>query len=387
MGEVTEVHLVAGTRPEAIKLAPLVPALRAHGMRPVFVASGQHPTMVHQALDAFGLEPDVTLSIDRGSGSQAELMAALTTQLEKHWGQRTPDAVVVQGDTTTVLAAAMVAFWAKLPIAHVEAGLRSHDLAAPFPEEGNRRLVGQISRLHLAPTADARANLEREGTRAADIVVTGNTVIDAVLDIAARGGRVADPRVAAFVERARTGRSRLLLVTAHRRESWGEPLDRVLNAVLLLLDKYSDVEVVLPAHPNPAVAQQVRTALGAHPRVLVTEPLAYPILVATLAASTLVLSDSGGIQEEAPSFGVPVIVLREVTERMEAVDAGCAVLVGTDRDAVLAQACRLLDDADERAAMVSRGNPFGDGRAADRCAAAISWMLGRADTVPTEFRF
>ncbi|WP_231737709.1 UDP-N-acetylglucosamine 2-epimerase (non-hydrolyzing) [Mycobacterium sp. IS-1742] len=383
----TEVHLVAGTRPEAIKLAPLVPALRAQGMTPVFVASGQHPTMVHQALDAFGLEPDVTLSIDRGSGSQAELMAALTVQLENHWRQRTPAAVVVQGDTTTVLAAAMVAFWAKVPIAHVEAGLRSHDLAAPFPEEGNRRLVGQISRLHLAPTVEARANLEREGTRSGDIVVTGNTVIDAVLGIAARSGPVADARVAEFVERAGSGRSRLVLVTAHRRESWGEPLDRVLTAVALLLDKYSDVEVVLPAHPNPAVAAQVRSVLGAHPRVLVTEPLAYPVLVATLAAATLVLSDSGGIQEEAPSFGVPVIVLREVTERMEAVDAGCAVLVGTDRDAVLANACRLLDDPDERAAMVSKGNPFGDGRAAERSAAAISWMLGRTDRPPAEFRF
>lgn len=383
----TEVHLVAGTRPEAIKLAPLVPALRAQGMTPVFVASGQHPTMVHQALDAFGLEPDVTLNIERGGGGQAELMAALTLQLDKHWQRRTPAAVVVQGDTTTVLAAAMVAFWSKLPIAHVEAGLRSHDLAAPFPEEGNRRLVGQISRLHLAPTAEARANLEREGASAEDIVVTGNTVIDAVLSIAGRGGRVTDPRVGAFVERARTGRSRLLLVTAHRRESWGEPLDRVLRAVLLLLDKYSDVEVVLPAHPNPAVAEHVRAVLGEHPRVLVTEPLAYPVLVATLAASTLVLSDSGGIQEEAPSFGVPVIVLREVTERMEAVDAGCAVLVGTDRDAVLDHACRLLDDPDERAAMVSKGNPFGDGRAAQRCAAAIAWMLGRTERAPKEFRF
>lgn len=387
MGDVTEVHLVAGTRPEAIKLAPLMPALRAQGMTPVFVASGQHPTMVHQALHAFGLEPDVTLSVDRGSGGQAELSAALTMQLEKYWGRGNPDAVVVQGDTTTVLAAALAAFWGKLPIAHVEAGLRSHDLAAPFPEEGNRRLVGQISRLHLAPTAGARANLEREGVRASDIVVTGNTVVDAVRRIAARGGRVADAGVADAVARARAGHSRLVLVTAHRRESWGEPLDRVLNAVLLVLDKYSDVEVVLPAHPNPAVARQVRTVLDEHPRVLVTEPLAYPVLVSTLTAATLVLSDSGGIQEEAPSFGVPVIVLREVTERMEAVDAGCAVLVGTDRDAVLDHACRLLDDPAERAAMVANGNPFGDGRAAERCAAAISWMLGRTDRAPVEFRY
>jgi len=387
MGPVTEVHLVAGTRPEAIKLAPLVSALRDEGLDPVFIASGQHPTMVHQALDAFGLQSDVALTIDRGSGSQAQLVAGLTVALEEYWNHRPPAAVVVQGDTTTVLSAAMVAFWAKVPITHVEAGLRSHDLAAPIPEEGNRRLVGQVARLHLAPTGDALANLTREGIPVENIVVTGNTVVDAVLKIAAQRRAIEDARVARFVERARAGQSRLLLVTAHRRESWGEPLNRVLQAVLLLLDKYADVEVVLPAHPNPAVGEQVRAYLQDHPRVVVTEPLPYPDLVSTLAASTLVLSDSGGIQEEAPSFGVPVIVLRDVTERMEAVNAGCAVLVGTDRDAVCGTACRLLDDQALRRAMVSRGNPFGDGRAADRSARAIAWMLGRRDVAPSGFSF
>jgi UDP-N-acetylglucosamine 2-epimerase (non-hydrolysing) len=379
-----EIHLVAGTRPEAIKLAPLVPSLKEIGFEPVLVASGQHPTMVHQALASFGLQPDVVLSIDRKGGGQAELVAALTVALERQWAAP-PDAVVVQGDTTTALAAAMVAFWAKAPIVHLEAGLRSHDLSAPFPEEGNRRLLSQIAALHLAPTADARANLEREGIAEQDIVVTGNTVVDAVLEIAAQRRPIEDPAIARSVARARAGQSRLLLVTAHRRESWGAPLNMVLDAVNHLLDTYPDVEVVLPAHPNPAVKQQVRSALGQHPRVAVTEPLSYPVLVGVLEACTLVLSDSGGIQEEAPSFGVPVIVLRDVTERMEAVNTGCAILVGTEYAAICGVASRLLDNPSQRAAMVAAGNPFGDGKAAQRAAESIAWLLGRHDSAPAQF--
>lgn len=254
-----------------------------------------------------------------------------------------------------------------------------------FPEEGNRRLIGRIAKLHLAPTVDARANLQREGVPGDDVVVTGNTVVDAVLEIAAQRRPIEDPTVAHVVERARAGRSRLLLVTAHRRESWGEPLDRILKAVLHILETYPDVEVVLPAHPNPLVKEQVRGQLGTHPRVVVTEPLSYPALVGVLAACTLVLSDSGGIQEEAPSFGVPVIVLRDVTERMEAVNAGCAVLVGTDFHAICEAASRLLDNPVQRAAMVARGNPFGDGRAAERAADAIAWMLGLRESRPIDF--
>jgi UDP-N-acetylglucosamine 2-epimerase (non-hydrolysing) len=381
---VVEVHLIAGTRPEAIKLAPLVPALREAGLQPVFVASGQHPTMVHQALDAFGLKPDVSLRVDRSSGTQAELIAGLTLALERQW-TRPPGAIVVQGDTTTVLAAALVAFWAKAPVVHLEAGLRSHDLMAPFPEEANRRLVGQLAALHLAPTVDARSNLLREGIAADDVLVTGNTVVDAVLEIAAQRRPIEDPLVAEFVELARARKRRLLLVTVHRRESWGEPLGRVLTALQRLLDEYPDVEVVLPCHPNPAVGQQVRAALGDHPRACVTEPLSYPVLVTVLSSATLVLSDSGGIQEEAPSFGVPVLVLRDVTERMEAVNSGCAILIGTNADAIGQTAMRLLDHPAERAAMVSRGNPFGDGKAAERAAAGIAWMLGTCDSPPVQF--
>lgn len=379
------VHLIAGTRPEAIKLAPLVPALRDEGLEPVFLASGQHPTMVHQALDAFGLAPDLTLKINRRSGTQAELMAELIATLAPLSDK--PRAVVVQGDTTTVLAAAMVAFWSKTPVVHLEAGLRSHDLSAPFPEEANRKMVGQIARLHLAPTADAQANLVSEGVAKEDVVVTGNTVVDAVLAISQRRNRIDAAEVSRFVERARAGISRLLLVTMHRRESWGAPLDRVLSSVHGLLEAYQDVEIIVPAHPNPQVGAQVRKALGHHPRALVVPPLSYEVLVPVLAASTLVLSDSGGIQEEAPTFGVPVLVLRDVTERMEAVHAGCAVLVGTDPRAICATASRLLDDETERRAMVAGGNPFGDGMAAQRAAAAIAWMLGRKSAAPEEFVF
>jgi UDP-N-acetylglucosamine 2-epimerase (non-hydrolysing) len=382
---IVEIHLIAGTRPEAVKLAPLVSALTACDLQPVLVASGQHPAMVQQALDAFDLVPDETLRIDRGAGRQAELMAVLAPALDTLWHRRRPAAVVVQGDTTTTLAGALTAFWAGVPVVHLEAGLRSHDLAAPFPEEGNRRMVSQIAALHLPPTEAARLNLEAEGRAGPGVIVTGNTAVDAVLTVAARGLPIADAGVSDLVRRARAGRSRLLLVTVHRRESWGAPLDGVLQAVRTLVLRHDDVEVVLPAHPNPDVRRQVRDVLDGTPRILVTDPLPYPDLVAALAASTLVLSDSGGIQEEAPSFGVPVLVLREVTERMEAVHAGCALLLGTDTDRIVGTASALLAEPAARAAMMTAGNPFGDGSAAVRAAEAIAWLLGARERRPADF--
>lgn len=380
-----EVHLISGTRPEAIKLAPLAPALRTRGLHPVHLATGQHPTMVHQALGAFGTAPDVALTIDRGNGGQADLTAALIRALSDYLRERRPAAVVVQGDTTSALAGALSAFWAQIPVVHLEAGLRSHDLASPFPEEGNRKLIGQIARMHLPPTDSARRNLEAEGCTGPNVVVTGNTVVDAVLAIAQRDRAFSEASLEPVLDRARDGSSRLLLVTVHRRESWGAPLDDVLRAVRTILHTHADVEVVLPAHPNPAVRAQVVRALGSEPRAHVTDPLAYPDLVAVLASATLVISDSGGIQEEAPTFGVPVLVAREVTERLEAVEAGCAMLLGTDADLIRGTASRLLDDDDARRAMTSRGNPFGDGHAAARAAAAIAWLLGRTKSRPAPF--
>ncbi len=381
------VHLIGGTRPEAIKLAPLAGALRQAGrIQPLLVASGQHPAMFQQGLAACGLRPDAAVRVRRVLGSQPELMSQLITGLDAHLDRHRADAVVVQGDTTTALAAALSAFWRRVPVVHLEAGLRSHDLAAPFPEEANRRLIDQLAAIHLAPTPRAAANLAREGLPNDSVLVIGNTVVDAVLDVTGRPALDVDLRLLALERRAAAGRCRLVLVTVHRRESWGAPLDRVLAAVSEIVARHRDVEVVLPAHPNPAVRAQVAVALGGQPRVLVTEPLPYPQLSRLLAASTLVLSDSGGLQEEAPSFGVPVLVLREVTERVEAIEAGCAVLLGTDRDAIVHTATRLLADEDARVAMTAVGNPFGDGLAGVRAEQALAWMLGLCSAPPEEFQ-
>ncbi|UJW31205.1 UDP-N-acetylglucosamine 2-epimerase (non-hydrolyzing) [Saccharothrix sp. AJ9571] len=382
-----EVQFVAGTRPEALKIAPVAAALRRRGrLRPVVVASGQHPTMVHQALAMFGMAPDEELPVRRTVGSQPEFFAHVLPALDALWRRRPPAAVVVQGDTSTTFAAALVAFWHRLPVVHLEAGLRSHDLSAPFPEEANRRFVSIASTLHLAPTPTAARHLDNEGIPMARVVVTGNTAVDAVHAMTARPRDFAEPRLSDVEGRALSGQRRVVLVTVHRRESWGVPMDRVLRAVRTLVRAHEDIEVVLPAHPNPAVRAQVENTLRGCERVLVTGPLEYADLVRLLAVSTLVLSDSGGIQEEAPTFSVPVLVLRDVTERLEAVEAGCAILVGTDEERILATAGALLDDPAAAAAMASRGNPFGDGRAAERTEAALAHLLGLTDTRPQPFQ-
>ncbi|NKQ52535.1 UDP-N-acetylglucosamine 2-epimerase (non-hydrolyzing) [Amycolatopsis sp. K13G38] len=381
-----EALLVAGTRPEAIKLAPLALAMAAAGrIRPIVLAAGQHPTMVHEALAAFGLRPDAELRLDRRTGALAELAAAVVAGIDRLLAERGPAVVVVQGDTTTAAMAAQAAFWRQIPVVHLEAGLRSHDLYSPFPEEANRKIIGQVAALHLAPTTEAQANLAAEGIAGPNLLTIGNTVVDAVRTIAGLSRECSDARLEAAIERARSGGTRLVLVTAHRRESWGAPLNEVLRAVADLVAAHPDIEVVLPVHPNPLVGDQVRTVLGGLPRVTLTEALPYQDLVRALSAATLVISDSGGIQEEAPSFGAPVLVLREVTERMEAVRAGCALLVGTDRAKLTGAANRLLRDEQARRAMTAAGNPFGDGSSADRAEQAIAWLLRLAAEPPAEF--
>jgi UDP-N-acetylglucosamine 2-epimerase (non-hydrolysing) len=376
MTTLPEIHLIAGTRPEAIKLAPVAAAMRAAGrLRPVLVASGQHTTMVTQALAAFDLRPDVALPLTRVSGSQSELLTEMVRELDQLFAERTPAAVIVQGDTTTALAGALAAFWRRIPVVHLEAGLRSGDLDSPFPEEANRKLVGQLAALHLAPTTLAATNLLNENVSAANVLITGNTVVDAALHIAAKELPFDDARVAAAVDAAAHGEGRLLLVTAHRRESWGEPLDRILAAVRRIVAAYPDVRVVLPAHANPAVRAQVEAGLAGTPRVTITDPLPYPALARLLSHAYLALTDSGGIQEEAPSFGVPALVLREVTERVESLNVGCAKLVGTDEDLIVAEAARLLDDRARRDSMTANGNPYGDGEAAARTEQAVAALL------------
>jgi UDP-N-acetylglucosamine 2-epimerase (non-hydrolysing) len=375
--------LVGGTRPEAIKLAPVVEALRTHGrMRPVLIASGQHESMFEQALTAFSMYPDIKLRIERRTGSQPELLRELVRVLDEQMVHRKPAAVVVQGDTTTALSGALTAFWHKVPVVHLEAGLRSHNLRGPFPEEANRKLLAQISSLHLAPTTRAVANLHAEGISGPSVQLTGNTVVDAVFSIAGRPTTYSDPRLAGVEQRVRAGQSRLLLVTVHRRESSGPPLAGIMAGLRTVLEHHKDVEVVLPVHPNPEIRDQVMAGVSGVDRVHLTAPLHYVEFCRLLSVARLVLSDSGGVQEEAPSFGVPVLVLRDVTERMEAVEAGCSTLVGTDARVIADHATRLLSGSCPRST-IKHANPFGDGRAAQRAAHAIASLLGLGQSDPT----
>ncbi|WP_033438452.1 non-hydrolyzing UDP-N-acetylglucosamine 2-epimerase [Saccharothrix sp. NRRL B-16314] len=374
-----EVVLLAGTRPEAVKIAPVALALADHPvLRPVIVHSGQHAGVVGPALRAFGLVADVELDVPRASGSQSELLSLLVPKFDRVLRTRAPAVVLVQGDTTTALAGALAAFWRGIPVAHLEAGLRTGDLAGPFPEEGTRQMIARIASLHLAPTDDAAAVLLDENLSDREIVVTGNTVVDAVERTALADRPARDPDLA-LLERVLDERSeRLVLVTVHRRESWGEPLERVLHSVRAIADRHPDVRVLLPAHPNPEVRAAARDVLGGHDRIVVTEPLDYPDLVRALRRAALVLTDSGGIQEEAPSFGVPVLVLRDTTERTAAVDAGCAWLVGTDPIRILAEAGWVLGS---RLRLPLGRNPFGDGSAASRVRGALERLVG----LPSDF--
>lgn len=373
-----DVQLIVGTRPEAIKAAPVALALadrHSHtGIRPVIIHSGQHRCVVEQALTPFGLFPDEWLAVRRDNGDQAELFAGLLPAFDGLLARTKPAAVIVQGDTSTTLAGALAAFWRNVPVVHLEAGLRTRDLTAPFPEEGNRQLVARIASLHLAPTQAAADALRAESLPCPDIVVTGNTVVDAAHHIARLDQPARDPLLVATERELERVGGRLVLVTAHRRESWGAPLDRILTAVGRIADEHADVRVLFPAHPNPVVRGQVTAALGTHPRVTVTEPLDYPDLIRVLRRAALVLTDSGGVQEEAPSFATPVLVLRDTTERTEAVDAGRAWLVGTDTDRVVTEATRLLA---ERPTWPVDENPYGDGKAAARVLDALEVLLRR----------
>ncbi len=363
---VKTVAVVFGTRPEAVKLAPVVAELRRHpDLRVRVVATAQHREMLDQALAVFGVAPDVDLDLMRPGQTLPDLTARLVTALANTFEAERPDAVLVQGDTTTAFAGALAAFYAHAPVGHVEAGLRSGVPDDPFPEEANRRLVGVLADLHFAPTPRAANNLRREGVPEARILVTGNTVIDALLGVLRALPSAPAPN----------GRRRLLM-TMHRRENWGGPIREVCVAVREVLEARPDVELLFPVHRNPLVREEVGGVLAGHPRVELAEPLDYGELVRAMRDCTLVLTDSGGIQEEAPTLGKPVLVLRRTTERPEAVEAGCARLVGTERAAVRGELMRLLDEPAAYAAMAHVANPFGDGRASERVALALRQRLG-----------
>jgi len=360
----TTVLAIVGTRPEVIKMAPVLAALGAENgrVRPVLCSTGQHRELVDQALRIFDLRPDVSLDVMRPDQSLSQLTSTLFQSLDCVVRDLRPDWVVAQGDTTSVMVSAMTAFYHRLRFAHVEAGLRTGDLASPFPEEMNRLVADKLSTLMFAPTERARRNLLAEGVDAAAIHVTGNTVVDALLAIAKReydwaGGPLGGvPRD-----------KRLVLVTAHRRESFGAALRCQCDAIAEIATRFArDTHVVWPLHPNPQVLEPVRARLARASNVTLLAPLDYVSQVHLMKRAALILTDSGGIQEEAPTFGVPVLVLRDKTERPEGIDAGVARLIGSDPARIVSEATALLSDAAAHAAMSGRVNPYGDGRAAGR---------------------
>ncbi len=354
---------VVGTRPEAIKMAPVILALKQLTTVNVRVlTTAQHRHLLDQVMNIFDIKPDIDLDIMRHNQSLTWLAARLLFEMEEVLLSEQPDAVLAQGDTTTVMTVALACFYHKIPFGHVEAGLRTGDIHNPFPEEMNRVIAGRLAKWHFAPTESARQNLLCEGILDSDIVVTGNTVIDALLSIVDQAVElpvVLDPS------------KRLILVTVHRRENFGEPFERVCRALLTILDRNPDVQILYPVHPNPNVRITAYKMLGKHPRVVLCEPLDYLPFVTAMKRAYFILSDSGGVQEEAPALGRPVLVLRHETERPEAVEEGVVKLVGTDLDVIVTESQRLLDDEAAYRSMARGVSPYGDGHAADRIVSVL----------------
>jgi UDP-N-acetylglucosamine 2-epimerase (non-hydrolysing) len=357
------VATVIGTRPEAIKLAPVIGAMAASPERfaQSVVATAQHRNLLDQMCANLELSLDHDLDLMREDQGIADYASRSLGSLASLFDRIRPDVVVVQGDTTTVMTAALAAKYTGAQVAHVEAGLRSFDLAQPFPEEINRRIASVLANVHFAPTETARANLAAEGIRPEAIYVTGNTIVDAV-----RAAATDTPFDDASLSAAASGSNRVILVTAHRRENHGAPLAEICGALLRLVGVYDDVEIVFPVHPNPHVREVVHSLLGATPRILLCEPLGYLDMLRMMRRSWIVLTDSGGLQEEAPTLGKPVLVLREVTERPEVIDAGAGVLVGTSADRIVDAVRELHDDPGRYVQMTSHGSLFGDGHASER---------------------
>jgi UDP-N-acetylglucosamine 2-epimerase (non-hydrolysing) len=361
---------VFGTRPEAIKLAPVV--RRLGEWKDQFdcrvAVTGQHRGLLDQVLEVFSIEPHHDLSVMQPGQTLHGVTSRMMAALEPVMKSEQPDWVLVHGDTTTALCGALAAFYSGVRVGHVEAGLRTGDLLSPFPEEMNRVVVGRLAALHFAPTEASAANLRREGIKGDDIVITGNTGIDAVLEIR---DAIASGRLVAEGLPTLDATKKLIVVTGHRRESFGDGFERIC-AALAKLSERGDTEIVYAVHPNPNVTEPVRRHLGGRANVHLIDPLSYVPFVALMMRAHLILTDSGGIQEEAPSLGKPVLVMREKTERPEAVDAGTAVLVGTDADRMVEECSKLLDDPAEHARRTRIHNPYGDGQAALRIRAELA---------------
>jgi UDP-N-acetylglucosamine 2-epimerase (non-hydrolysing) len=351
--------VIIGTRPEAIKMAPVVKAIAEFPtmLQPIVCVTGQHREMLDQVLDIFQITPDYDLNVMQPNQTLSTLTANLITGLDKVMLEAKPDWVLVQGDTTSAMAAGLVAFYQNVKIGHIEAGLRTHDRKQPFPEEVNRRITDLMSDLYFTPTQETRANLLREGVPETSILVTGNTVIDALL-MTAHNVREEPLHE---VEVALDGK-RMILVTSHRRENFGEPFQNVCRALKALAERYTnDAVLVFPVHYNPNVREPARNILGGVPNIVLTDPVNYKTMVKLMARSHLVLTDSGGIQEEAPSLHKPLVILRDVTERQEVVTAGAGLLVGCDESAIVREVTRLMEDVAHYKAMSTVPNPYGDG--------------------------
>jgi UDP-N-acetylglucosamine 2-epimerase (non-hydrolysing) len=357
-----------GTRPEAIKLAPVIRelALRSKEFRPVVLVTGQHRHMLDQVLRVFDIEPDYDLNLMRPGQSLSDVTVGVMRGVERVLLRFRPDMVIVQGDTTSALASALASFYQRVPVGHVEAGLRTNDKYSPYPEEMNRRLVGSLADLHFAPTRRAKDNLLREGVPRSHVHVTGNTIVDSLKAMLRSKAKWHVPVLDAIVPH-----HRVILVTAHRRESFGPGLEDICRALRMIVERNPDVDVIYPVHLNPKVRKPAHAILGGVERIHLIEPLDYLPFVRLMERSYLILTDSGGIQEEAPALGKPVLVMREVTERPEAVEAGTAKLVGTDAEGIISESERLLHNTVAYNKMARARNPFGDGRAATRIAAAL----------------
>ncbi len=351
---------IFGTRPEAIKMAPVVHTLSSDERFEVIITvTAQHREMLDQFLRFFEMQPRYDLNIMREGQTLADITSKAVKGIDKVLRDEKPDLILVQGDTTTAFVGALVAYYHKIPCGHIEAGLRTKDKFAPFPEEINRRLIGAIADLHFAPTQGAKRNLLNEGVNEGNIFVTGNTVVDALLWTLKR---LPEPS---------KGKAKMILVTAHRRENWGEPMERICRALRRIADKFPDVRIVFPMHKNPVVRKVAYREMGGHERIQLCEPPDYFEFVRLLRDSYLIVTDSGGVQEEAPTLGKPVLVLREKTERPEAVEAGVVKIVGTDEERIVDEVSKLITDDSAYKAMQRPVNPYGDGKASQRIKKAI----------------
>ncbi len=358
---------VFGTRPEAVKMAPVVRLLKqTGGVESRVCVTAQHRQMLDQVLNLFEITPDYDLNLMRENQSLAELSAAIFTNLDPVISDFQPDWILAQGDTTTVAITSLLAYYRRVKFGHVEAGLRTHDKWQPYPEEINRRVAGVVADLHFAPTEWSKQNLLKEGIEESIIKVTGNTVIDALQYVS----RQPEPREVTDLLSKHPISNRLVLVTAHRRENFGQPLENICHALLQLAAR-GDVEIVYPVHLNPNVQEPVNRLLKNAEHITLLPPLDYLPLVHLMKRATLILTDSGGIQEEAPAFGVPTLVLRDVTERPEGVAAGTLKLAGTESARIVEESARLLDDKAEYGKMARAANPYGDGHAAERIIQAL----------------